>query len=140
MIYLPVTLEAESGDTHEDSLFGTIRGSGSVLIVDDEPLQRDITARILSELGYKVYQAASGDQAVEFVEKREVDLILLDMLMPPGINGCETYERILAVRPGQKALIVSGFVNSREVEKTLALGAGGVLKKTVQRQSVGICG
>ena len=137
MIYLPVSLEAGTGEIVADSFSRTIKGSGSVLVVDDEPLQRDITTRMLSDLGYKAYQAASGSQAVEFLEKREIDLILLDMLMPPGINGRETYERVLAIRPGQKALIVSGFVNSSEVEKTLELGAGGVLKKPFSISQLG---
>ena len=137
MIYLPVTSSPETLDTIDDGFSVTMKGSGVVLVVDDEPLQRDITTRMLSELGYKVYQAASGSQALEVMEKREIDLILLDMLMPPGMNGCETYERILAMRPGQKALIVSGFVNSREVEKTLKLGAGGVLKKPFSLSQLG---
>lgn len=104
-------------------------GTGSVLVVDDEPLQRDITGRMLSELGYQVYLAASGDSAIEFIEKRQVDLILLDMLMPPGMNGRETYEKILAIRPGQKALIISGFTSSKDIERTLELGAGSLVKK-----------
>ena len=128
-IYLPVTREAGASENIVDQFTEDLRGSGSVLVVDDEPLQRDITGRMLTELGYQVYLVASGEGALGFIEKQTVDLVLLDMLMPPGISGYETYEKILEIRPDQKALIISGFSNSKDIEKTLALGAGGLLKK-----------
>jgi CheY-like chemotaxis protein len=56
---------------------------------------------------------------------------MLDILMRPGINGRETYERILAFRPGQRAIIVSGFADSSEISRTLQLGASQLVKKTI---------
>ena len=128
-IYLPVTREPETGESLSEQHAEDLKGNGTILVVDDEPLQRDITERMLTELGYQAYLVASGERAIEFVEKRPVDLVLLDMLMPPGMSGYETYREILSIRPGQKALIISGFSSSEDIEKTLALGAGGLLKK-----------
>jgi len=53
-----------------------------------------------------------------------VDLILLDMVMPKGINGRETYEQIIKIRPGQKAVIASGYAKTKEVDIAKELGAG----------------
>jgi two-component system, cell cycle sensor histidine kinase and response regulator CckA len=60
------------------------------------------------------------------------------MIMEPGISGCKTYERIISIRPGQKAIIVSGFAETDDVANTLNMGAGCFLKKPVSLQELGI--
>lgn len=106
------------------------RGKGErILIVDDEPQQREIAARLLTSLDYSVEIAHSGEEAVELLSQERADLMLLDMLMEPGMNGRETYEQVLRMYPGQKALIVSGFSESEDVKEALALGAGGFVHK-----------
>ena len=106
------------------------RGAGEkILVVDDEELQLDIAVRMLGQLGYEVLTASSGEQAVQLLQHTTVDLLVLDMLMEPGMNGRETYERVIARHPGQKALIVSGFSENSEVERARSLGAGGFLQK-----------
>lgn len=106
-----------------------LQGKGRILVVDDEPLQRDIAGKMLTAFGYDVDTVSSGEEAVEFLLQREVDLVLLDMLMPPGINGLQTYVEIIAIHPGQKALIVSGFSESSDVKEAMRLGVGGFVKK-----------
>jgi PAS domain S-box-containing protein len=106
----------------------TTRGE-HILIVDDEPQLRDIAGQILTAQGYSVSTAASGEEAITFIRKHPVDLLVIDMLMDPGINGRRTYERILAFNPEQKALIASGFSESDDVKATLELGARGFIKK-----------
>lgn len=107
-----------------------LQGNGEhILVVDDEAQQRDLAARILGVYGYRVDTVASGEEAVEFLTTRESDLLLLDIIMDPGINGYETYRQILEIRPQQKAIIVSGFSESRAVEKTKKLGAVDFMKK-----------
>lgn len=101
----------------------------TVLVVDDEEYQRDITARMLRQLGYEVLAVSSGEQAVQLLQQARVDVLVLDMLMDPGMNGRETYERILRLHPGQKALVVSGFSEDVEVKKAKSIGAGGFLQK-----------
>ena len=89
-------------------------------------------------LGYKAIPVSSGEEAVEYVTHNKVDMILLDMIMDPGINGRETYERILRIHPNQKAIIVSGFAETDEVKKAQQLGAGRYLRKPVLLEKLGV--
>jgi two-component system cell cycle sensor histidine kinase/response regulator CckA len=109
----------------------------TILVVDDEPHQRDIATEILSELGYRVRAVSSGAAAIAYVKEQPVDLLLLDMSMEPGLDGCETYVQICALYPGQKAVIVSGYAESQQVEKALDLGAGSFLKKPYTLEQLG---
>ena len=106
-----------------------LRGSGTVLVVDDERPLRELATRMLTALGYTVDAVSSGEAAVAWLRERPADLVLLDMLMPPGMNGCETYREIVGFRPGQKALICSGYSQSADYEEARRLGAGRFLKK-----------
>lgn len=94
-----------------------------ILIVDDQEMLQDIASQMLRELGYKTSAVSSGEEAIEFVQKTPVDLLLIDMLMDPGINGRVTFEKILTSYPDCKALIVSGYSEDDEVQKALNLGA-----------------
>ena len=127
-----VILPAEDGLTDEGCLVDEtveLRGGGTILVVDDEWLQRDIATKMLTTFGYEVVTAESGQAALELLRRRSVDLVILDMLMPPGINGLQTYREIIAIHPGQKALIVSGFSKSGDVKAAMQLGVGGFVKK-----------
>ncbi len=107
-----------------------LKGAGqSILVVDDEPQLRDIAGSFLADLGYATCQASSGEEALNLLKKQPFDLVILDMLMEPGWNGRQTYERMRKERPEQKAIIVSGFSESAEVRASLALGVGRFLKK-----------
>ena len=108
-----------------------------ILIIDDEEQLIDIAGQMLEMLGYRVSAASSGEAALAFLRNHSVDLVLLDMLMGTGMNGRETYEKILKIHPGQKGLIASGFSENDEVEKTLALGAGQFLKKPYTMELLG---
>ena len=127
-IYLPATRKERIEDETNVSL-DELRGEEKILIVDDIEEQRDIAGQFLSLLGYSVALAASGEAAVEYCRDNQPDLILLDMIMDPGIDGLETYKRICKIHPGQKAIIVSGFSESDRVKEALALGAGSYVKK-----------
>ena len=106
------------------------RGRGeTILVVDDVATQRQITCSILEKLGYRAESVTGGEAAVKFVANQPVDLVLLDMIMSPGISGRETYERIIRLHPGQKALIVSGYAETEDVRETLRMGAAAFLKK-----------
>lgn len=115
------------------------RGHGErILVVDDEAIQRDVAGRLLTHLGYRVETALSGEAALTVLGDHAVDLVVLDMLMEPGMNGRETYEKMLALRPGQKAIIASGFSESEEVKRALALGASQLLKKPYSVEQLGL--
>ncbi len=104
-------------------------GKEGVLVVDDDGLQRTVARKLLERLGYNVSTVSSGEEALEILKKQSFDLLLLDMIMPDGIDGTETFERARQINPTQKALIISGFAESQLVTRALKLGAGGFLRK-----------
>jgi PAS domain S-box-containing protein len=128
-IYFPVTREEIS----EEEIYVPVSeytGNGeSILVVDDVKGQRDLATQMLNKLQYNVTTVPNGEEAVEYVKKNRVDLIVLDMIMDPGIDGLDTYRRILEINPKQKAIIVSGFSETDRVDQAKGLGAGAYLKK-----------
>ncbi len=114
-------------------------GSGeSILIIDDDNLQRDLCTKIVKKLGYSAHCVNSGEQAVEYLTGNSADLIILDMIMEGGMDGFETYKKIISLHPGQKAIIVSGFTESEQVRDTQALGAGRFIRKPYAIEELGI--
>lgn len=101
----------------------------SILVVDDDPRQRDIARKLVEKLGYKVHTVASGEEAVDYITNNTAHLIILDMIMAPGQNGRVTFEQILEIRPKQKAIIASGFAEDEDVKATMALGARAFVAK-----------
>jgi PAS domain S-box-containing protein len=114
------------------------KGNGEhILVVDDEEALRDIAVNMLNLLGYRTSSAGSGEEALDFLMERQVDLILLDMQMAPGMSGKETYIRIKEQLPGQKALIASGYSTSQDVQQILRQGAGAFIKKPYSMVELG---
>jgi two-component system cell cycle sensor histidine kinase/response regulator CckA len=121
------------------SFIADLMGQGeSILVVDDVQEQREIASTILKKLGYSVTTASSGEEAVEHIKKKPVDLVLLDMIMAPGIDGYETYKQMIQIRPGQKAVIVSGYSETKRVKKAQELGAGMYVKKPYLLKRIGL--
>jgi len=110
----------------------------SILVVDDMNDQRIIVSDMLKRLGYKVETCESGEKAVAYMKENTMDLLILDMIMDPGIDGCETYKQILEIRPGQKAIIASGYSETMNVKKTHILGAGEYLRKPYTMEKLGL--
>lgn len=118
--------------------FDEITGRGEfVLVVDDVYEQREIAKRMLTRLGYSVATVSSGEEAVAYIEDYDVDLIVLDMIMTPGMDGFETYRAITAIRPGIRAIITSGYSESESVQKTQELGAGVYVRKPYLLEAIG---
>ncbi|MDP1992491.1 MAG: response regulator [Syntrophales bacterium] len=137
-LYFPVTREALS--IAQEAVSPEIyRGKGeSILVVDDVKEQRELATSMLTRLGYQVTSVSGGEEAVDYVRTNKVDLIVLDMIMDPGIDGMETYQRILETHPRQKAVIVSGFSETDRVRKAQALGAGAYIRKPYVREKIGL--
>lgn len=110
----------------------------SILIIDDSPEQRALAEQMMLRLGYDVTTAASGEEAVKQVSRRAYDVLILDMIMPPGMNGLETYKQILDIVPDQKAVIASGYAMSEHVHETQRLGAGRYIKKPFTLEKIGL--
>jgi len=140
ILYLPAATDVPMKEmTHPGGDLETVKGNGeTILVVDDEPQQRDIASRMLTLLGYAPHAVASGEKAVEYLRETTVDLLILDMVMDPGMNGRRTYEAVLEIHPAQKAIIASGFSESDEVKKALALGAACLLKKPYTLHELGM--
>jgi CheY-like chemotaxis protein len=130
-IYLPATPE-QTDSTRIEHVNRPMQGKGEMLLlIDDKPEQNEIMGKILTSLGYRIYSATSGEEGIAFLQSQVVDLVLLDMILGDGLNGRETYEKILQVRPGQKAIIISGYSRNDEVRKARALGVSHFLEKPV---------
>jgi len=110
----------------------------SILVVDDSRKQRDLAARMLQRLGYAVETAGSGENALEHMDVRRFDLVILDMIMDPGIDGLETFRHMLRIAPGQKAIIASGYSESERVREMQRLGAGSYVKKPYTLEKIGM--
>ncbi|HEX2924170.1 MAG TPA: PAS domain-containing protein, partial [Chloroflexota bacterium] len=124
-VYLPIH-RAPDEEASTDGLQG---GTETILVVDDDQIQRGVSTALLETLGYQVRTASSGEEAVEFLRSHSVDLLMLDMIIEDKIDGTETYRRVLEVRPGQRAIVVSGYAESDRVREALALGVGAYLRK-----------
>ena len=137
-LYFPATRD----ELPEDALVLPMEdymGRGErILVVDDEEHQRDICCRMLKTLGYEITAVAGGEEAVAYLRENTVDLVLLDMIMDPGLNGRETFERIVQLHPRQKAVIVSGFSETADVKAVLEMGAGQYVRKPVMLEKLGV--
>jgi len=137
-LYFPVTRKEKAAIENGRPL-ERLRGSGeTILVVDDVKQQREIASAILTQLGYTVRTAASGEEAVDDMKDQCADLLVLDMIMESGIDGLETYRRILRHRPGQRAIITSGYSETERVNDARRLGAGQYLKKPYTIENLGM--
>ena len=137
-LYFPITRE-EAVIKKEKIQFEDYAGKGEqILVVDDEEAQREIACNMLTTLGYSAEAVSIGEEAVEYLKEHSTDLIVLDMIMGPGINGRETYERIIKIHPNPKAIIASGFSETDDVKTIQKLGAGQYIKKPYTLEKIGI--
>jgi CheY-like chemotaxis protein len=137
-LYFPVTRE-ELAAPEKTTDVATYAGKGeSVLVVDDVKEQRELAASMLGRLGYQVETVSSGEEALSYINRRKADLIVLDMIMDPGIDGLETYRRIREINPRQKAIIVSGFSETERVREAQDLGAGTFVRKPYIMEKIGL--
>ena len=81
---------------------------------------------------------SSGEEAIAYVKEHKVELIVLDMIMDPGMDGLDTYRIILEIHPKQKAIIVSGFSESDRVKAAKGLGAGAYVRKPYVIEKLGL--
>jgi len=137
VLYFPTSRSEEKSPTsvYIDDYLG--KGE-SILIIDDAPEQRELAKRMMQRLGYDVHTAASGEEAIALIKDRSYDVLILDMIMPPGMNGLETYRKILTIVPDQKAVIASGYAETERVHEAQRLGAGSYIKKPYTLEKIGL--
>jgi len=137
-LYFPVS--REKADTVADLIsMDTYTGLGEkVLVIDDVEEQRTIASALLSRLNYDVHSVESGEAAIAYLKNEKVDILVLDMIMDPGIDGLETYAKIIESHPGQKAVIASGYAENKRVKETQQLGAGAYIRKPYTLEKIGL--
>ncbi|MFZ0241889.1 MAG: ATP-binding protein [Desulfobacterales bacterium] len=137
-LFFPVTRKALERKNEPFAREKYMGRQESILIVDDVVEQREIASELLKKLGYTVAAVASGEAAVAHLKKERVDLVILDMIMDPGMNGLDTYRNILTLNPRQKAVIASGFSETDLVREVQRLGAGVYVKKPYTTEEIGV--
>ncbi len=115
---------------HKESDEQIKRGSGKILVIDDEELILEVSVTIVKELGYSVLAAKSGKEAVELFRKsqNEIDVVILDMVMP-DLSGEEVFELISEIDPDVKVLLASGYTLNKRVKALIDRGCTGFIKK-----------
>jgi len=136
-IYLPMTSVSTEDAKKQITAIVYEGNKESILVVDDIAEQREIATEILEKLNYHVVSVESGEAAIEYVKDHPVDLLLLDMIMAPGIDGLDTYKEIIKMYPEQKAIIASGFTETERVKEALRLGVGQYVKKPYSIEKIG---
>jgi len=137
-IYFPTTEKSKKQKQEALPMDKYMGNKESILIVDDEKRQLQFATDILNKLNYSVTALESGETAVIYMKNNSPDLVILDMLMEPGIDGYETYRQIIRTHPGQNSIITSGFSESDRVKKTQKLGAGVYVKKPYTFETIGL--
>ena len=137
-LYFPVTRKETATEKKAISIEDYLGHGEKILVIDDEERQREIACGMLTRLGYNAEAVSSGEEAIEYLKENPVDLIVLDMVMPKGMSGRETYEEIIKISPGQKAVIASGFSETEEVKMARKSGAGNYIKKPYILEKIGL--
>lgn len=127
-IYLPASGERAADEEGDPET--VIKGTGCILVVDDEPVVLKVTSRLLKHLGYTVLEADSGRDAVRIYKRHRnsIDLVILDMIMP-DIGGGEVYDRLRDINPAVKALLASGYTLDGQASRILRRGCNGFIQK-----------
>ncbi|MDB6124571.1 MAG: Histidine kinase [Pedosphaera sp.] len=110
-IYFPASVKPAEAPAEESPIAQVRGGSETILVVEDEPVLRDIAQLILQDCGYRVVDAASGVEALTVWQRHQgnIDLLLTDMIMPDGLSGKDLAESLLTHKPSLKVIFTSGY-------------------------------
>ncbi|MCG8683823.1 MAG: ATP-binding protein [Desulfobacterales bacterium] len=140
-LYFPVSTALQNTDKIDKiyTLSDYTGNNETVLVVDDADNQQKITSNMLLRMGYKAFAVASGEDAIDFVTHNpQVDLVVLDMIMAPGMDGLETFKALRDINPNIKAVLASGYSKTELVEEAQRYGAGPFIKKPFSLQTLGL--
>ncbi|MFB3926371.1 MAG: PAS domain S-box protein [Syntrophales bacterium] len=127
-IYLPASEKALAPDdtaSHE-----ILKGKETILVVDDEKINVEVTAEILKRLDYTVYTAESGEEAIAVLKENRdrIDLVLLDMVMP-HLSGAKAFQAMREIKPDVKVILASGYSINSEAKMIMEQGCNGFMQK-----------
>lgn len=135
-IYLPITKEMGVEETNEP---GDIKGTGTILVIDDEPDVRELCRDMLEPLGYTVLLAGSGSDGINLFRtmKDKISLVIVDMIMPK-MGGSEVFQALRTIKPDVKVILCSGYSHNgfAGIDKLLKSGAAGFVQKPFTRHSI----
>ncbi|MFO7811054.1 MAG: response regulator [Candidatus Delongbacteria bacterium] len=129
-IYFPASVTGISRPDAQTESRKVVEGSGTILVIDDEIVLRELAVSMLVQAGYSVLTASDGKEGIEIYKKdvEKIDLVLLDMMMP-NKNGKETFVELLFLNKDIKVVMTSGFTKDKRVEEVLELGAKDFIQK-----------
>ena len=136
-IFIPVTRETVQTELVAFTVDRIMGNSEQLLIVDDDENQREIAQAYLQKLNYHTTCVGSGEAAIEYIQDNKIDMVILDMIMDPGIDGLETYKQLSVLQPGLKAVIASGFSETNRVKEAQQQGAGQYIRKPYTLEKIG---
>jgi DNA-binding NtrC family response regulator len=122
----PADLESLTLDELEYTLL--MGGPASILVVDDEPVVRDMFEFLLANSGYQVSLAANAEEALESLENFDYNLLIVDKNLP-GLSGLELMERVRKLRPQAEFMVITGYASYQSAVEALRLGALDYLEK-----------
>jgi len=127
-IYLPISHSAAYRDAPAKTEL--IKGSETVLIVDDEEMVIKVAQAMLEKLGYRVVVAKDGEQAVDTVKRKgdDIDLVILDLIMP-GIKGDKAFDLIHDIHPAMPVILSSGYSLNGQAHDIMQRGCNGFIQK-----------
>ena len=129
-IYLPASEKDAAKVEKTRSTGDYIKGTETVLLVEDEDMVAEVGEKLLRKLGYGTLVARSGKEAVDIYEKNKegIDIVILDMIMP-GMGGGDVFDRLKEIDPGVKVLLSSGYSMNGQASEILARGCLGFINK-----------
>ncbi|MEN8155005.1 MAG: response regulator [Acidobacteriota bacterium] len=136
-IYFPKTRKRKKGDTVIKSAENYLGDGELILIVDDNMDHGLLVENMLTTMGYRAEKVPSGERAIEYVRKKVPDLVILDMIMDPGMNGYETYIKLKEIDPHIKVLLSSGYSEAENIKNAMKNGIDHFLKKPFSIDQLG---
>ncbi|MBN1850983.1 MAG: PAS domain S-box protein [Deltaproteobacteria bacterium] len=129
-IYLPAVGAQSKENDRREPVERPIKGSGTILIVEDEETVMDVSCAMLKRLGYRVLEAMSGKEAIDIVRtfNEAIDLVILDIILP-DMEGKAIYPVIKEIRPDIKVILCSGYSSDGPAQEILDAGAQAFIQK-----------
>jgi signal transduction histidine kinase/DNA-binding response OmpR family regulator len=128
-LHFPATLDRSSG-AGPTPVPDVQRGNGQTILVVEENIEsRAILSFMLGKLGYHPHIVGCGDDAITYLQTKNAELIILDMILDYGMDGLETFKRILMVKPDARAIITSGFARTDRITEVQTLASGRLIPK-----------
>ncbi|MEN6376237.1 MAG: response regulator [Smithella sp.] len=116
-----------------------LNGVETILVVDDEKMILEVTKELLESLGYRVYVAQSGPEAIDVYvkNKEQINMVILDMVLP-GMSGSKIFDCLQDINPDIRVLLASGYSINSEAEHILARGCRGFLPKPFRLKDLAV--